>query len=55
MKVDNLYCEVRHMDKVKIWETFLEQIHFKVSDVTFNTWFKDLKLLTINENEYILI
>ncbi len=43
------------MDKVKIWETFLEQIHFKVSDVTFNTWFKDLKLLTINDNDIVIV
>ena len=43
------------MDKVKIWDNFLEQIHHKVSDVTFNTWFKDLRLLTINDNEIIIL
>ncbi len=42
------------MDKVKIWNDFLEQIHYRVSDVTFNTWFKELHLLAINDREIII-
>ncbi len=43
------------MDKAKVWEKFLEQINLKVSAVSFNTWFKDLKLLTINEKDIVVI
>lgn len=43
------------MDKEKIWEKFLEQINLKVSSITYNTWFKDLKLLTINNQEIVII
>ncbi len=43
------------MDKEKIWEKFLEQINQRVSVVTFNTWFKELKLLTINDKDIVII
>lgn len=43
------------MDKEKIWGKFLEQINLKVSSITFNTWFKDLRLLTINDNDIVII
>lgn len=43
------------MDKETIWKKFLEQINQKVSSVTFNTWFKDLKLLTINDQDIVII
>jgi len=43
------------MDKDKIWDNFLEQIHIKVSDITFNTWFKELRLLTINDSDIVII
>lgn len=43
------------MDKEKIWGNFLEQINFKVSSITYNTWFKDLKLLTINEKDIVIV
>ncbi len=43
------------MDKEKIWEKFLEQINLKVSSITYNTWFKDLKLLTINDKDIVII
>lgn len=43
------------MDKDKIWENFLEQINLKVSSITYNTWFKDLKLLTINNQEIVIM
>ena len=43
------------MDKAKVWEKFLEQMNLKVSAVSFNTWFKDLKLLTINEKDIVII
>lgn len=42
------------MDKEKIWNDFLNQINDKVSSISFQTWFKPLKLLSINENELIL-
>jgi len=44
------------MDKDKIWEKFLEQINLRVSLITFNTWFKGLRLLAINDKDiYILV
>ena len=43
------------MDKEKILEKFLEQINQRVSVVTFNTWFKELKLLTINDKDIVII
>ncbi len=43
------------MDKEKIWDKFLEQINQRVSVVTFNTWFKELKLLTINDKDVVII
>lgn len=43
------------MDKVKIWNDFINELKNKVSDVTFNTWFINLKLLTINEKDIVII
>ncbi len=43
------------MDKEKIWEKFLEQINQRVSVVSYNTWFKELKLLTINDKDIVII
>lgn len=43
------------MDKELIWNKFLEQINLKVSTITYNTWFKDLKLLTINEQDIVIV
>lgn len=43
------------MDSKMIWQQFLEQIKKKISLISYNTWFKDLKLLTINNEEIILI
>ena len=43
------------MDKEKIWEKFLEQINQRVSVVTYNTWFKELRLLTINDKDIVII
>lgn len=43
------------MDKVKIWNDFINELKNKVSDVTFNTWFINLKLLTINDKDIFII
>lgn len=43
------------MDKVSVWNNFLGSIKTKLSDVLYNTWFKDLKLLTINDKEIVII
>ena len=43
------------MDKVKIWNDFINELKNKVSDVTFNTWFVNLKLLTINDKDIVII
>ena len=43
------------MDKVKIWSDFINELKNKVSDVTFNTWFINLKLLTINDKDIVII
>ncbi len=43
------------MDKGKIWNDFINELKNKVSDVTFNTWFINLKLLTINDKDIVII
>ena len=43
------------MDKVKIWNDFINELKNKVSDVTFNTRFINLKLLTINDKDIVII
>ena len=43
------------MDKEKIWDTFLSQVNVRVSSITYNTWFKDLKLLTINDKDIVVV
>lgn len=42
------------MEKDKLWQEFLNQIVNKISTVSFNTWFKDLKLLTVTSEDIIL-
>lgn len=42
------------MDKVKIWNEFINELKSKVSDVTFNTWFISLKLCTINDKDIVI-
>ncbi len=42
------------MDEVNVWQSFLSQINDKVSSLSFNTWFKGLKLLKISDNEIII-
>lgn len=57
MKVDKLWVVFGggSMDKVKVWNDFLNGIKDRISDISFSTWFKDLKLLTINEKEIVII
>ena len=43
------------MDKDKIWQQFIERLNKKISVASYNAWFKDLKLLTINDNDIVLI
>ena len=43
------------MDKDKIWNEFVNQLKTKITDVTYNTWFVQLRLLTINENDILYI
>ena len=38
------------MGEVNLWQNFLSQINDKVSSLSFNTWFRGLKLLRIAEN-----
>ena len=37
------------MDYENIWQTFLEKIKAKVKPVLFQTWFKDTKLIKLND------
>ncbi len=57
MKVNKLWVTFGggSMDKVKVWNDFLNGIRDRISDISFSTWFKDLKLLTINEKEIVII
>ena len=57
MKVNKLWVTFGggSMDKVKVWNGFLNGIRDRISDISFSTWFKDLKLLTINEKEIVII
>ena len=43
------------MDKEKIWQLFQEQINTKISTMAYNTWFRGLKLLTITDEDIVLI
>lgn len=43
------------MDKDKIWNEFVNQLKTKITDVTYNTWFVQLRLLTINEMILLLL
>ena len=43
------------MDFENIWNVFLTKIEIKVKPVLFQTWFKDTKLLKINNNTAIVI
>ncbi len=42
------------MDKVKVWNEFLEELRLKTSDLTFNTWFKDLSLINITDDKIMI-
>ena len=46
---------VEFMDKDKIWNDFVNQLKTKLTDVTYNTCFVQLRLLTINENDIVII
>ena len=39
------------MDQVKLWENFLDIIYKKTNPVSFNTWFNNISLQTINDNK----
>ena len=55
MWISSLLWGDEFMDKVKIWNDFINELKNKVSDVTFNTWFINLKLLTINDKDIVII
>ena len=38
------------MDLENIWNSFLEKIKTQISDIAFDTWFKETKLINLNEN-----
>ena len=42
------------MSKSEIWDKFLKLIITKISSISFQTWFKDLKLLDINDDKITL-
>ena len=43
------------MDIENIWSVFLEKIEMKVKPVLFQTWFKDTKLINLNNNTATVI
>lgn len=38
------------MDLKNIWNSFLEKIKEQISDIAFDTWFSETKLINLNEN-----
>lgn len=42
------------LDLQTCWESVLEKIKVEISSIAFNTWFKDIKPLSLNENELVL-
>ena len=38
------------MNEKQIWDKFLEAIKEKISPISYETWFKDTKLVSLNEN-----
>ena len=38
------------MDLENIWNSFLEKMKTQISDIAFDTWFKETKLLNLNDN-----
>ena len=38
------------MDKVKLWNSFLEKIKNELSPITYDTWFADTKIAYIKDN-----
>lgn len=43
------------MNNEDIWKKFLDKIIKKISPTSYNTWFKDLKLISIDNNDIILM
>lgn len=43
------------MDKDKLWDQFLDIIYKKTNPVSFNTWFNNISLKSINSNKIIII
>ena len=42
------------MDLENMWNVFLSKVEIKLKPVLFQTWFKDTKLLDLN-NEYAIV
>ena len=38
------------MDLENIWNSFLEKMKTQISDIAFETWFKETKLISLNDN-----
>ena len=43
------------MNVENIWKRFLDEIKRRVSSLSFNTWFKDSKLASLNEEHIVII
>ena len=38
------------MDIESIWNSFLEKIKSQISDIAYETWFSETKLISLNDN-----
>ena len=38
------------MDLENIWNSFLEKMKTQISDIAFDTWFKETKLINLDDN-----
>ena len=43
------------MDLNNVWNTFLERIKSQISDIAFDTWFAETKLISLNDNTATVI
>ena len=43
-----------NLNKDELWKNFLEILSTRISDISFNTWFKETKLVDIKDGKLII-
>ena len=42
------------MNNESIWNLFLDNLSQRIADVSFNTWFKNTSLISIDDNKIVI-